>query len=201
VKILSTGTLALLAVLAFLLALPSPSLADDSGGYVVLKGGGYFPTASSAIPSGQSFTFPPSGDVELGLGGAFGLLGVQLDAGYLWTKNSSGQANGVPITGVLQLRFPVLFVVPYVEAGVGLFINTARVSVGSATSASSTKASFMAPFGGGVDVLLGPLLLGAEVRYIYISPTDYNFSTSASSNVATLRMDGVVVTADVGYRF
>jgi len=185
-------------------ALPTRGSADERSAYVELKGGAYLPTATSVGGAFDqiSFTqFPPSGDVELALGTSFGILGVQLSGGYLWTsKDATGgtlQVTGAPITGVLQLRIPIAFVVPYVEAGVGVFINTAKISTVQ-TAASSTKTTFMAPLGGGIDFLLGPILLGAEVRYLYISPTTYTWN---GFPVSQLKMDGVVITGNIGYRF
>jgi len=200
-KTLPTRTLALTAALALAAILLPGAAAADGNSYVVLKGGVYVPTASNVVGSINFSSFPPSGDIELGVGTAIGILGLQLDAGYLWTSKNqdagSVQLSGVPITGVLQLRFPIAIVVPYIEAGVGLFINTAKLTAVS-SSFSNTKVAFMAPLGGGVDVLLGPILVGAEARYLYISPQSYTFGTFP---VSTLHMDGVVVTGNLGYRF
>ncbi len=178
--------------------------ADDRSAYVEVKGGAYLPTATSvggAFDQISFSQFPPSGDVELALGTSFGILGVQLAGGYLWTsKDAPGgtlQVTGAPINVLLQLRIPIAIVVPYLEAGVGVFVNTAKISTVE-TAASSTKTVFMAPLGGGVDVLLGPILLGAEVRYLYISPTTYTWN---GFPVSQLKMDGVVITGNLGYRF
>jgi len=204
VNTLSTRSTALAFALALAgLALPSLAAADDKNGYVVLKGGVYFPTATNVIGALNQVnlgTFPTSGDVELGVGTSFGILGIQLAAGYLWTAkneaNGSIAVGGVPVTGVLQLRFPIFFVVPYIEAGVGFYTNTAKLTVG--TSISTTKVAFMAPLGGGVDLLLGPFLAGVEARYLYINPTSYTWGTFP---VSTLNMQGVVLTGNLGYRF
>jgi len=200
VKLLSARSLALATALAVALA-AAPSRADDRNGYVVLKGGGYFPTATNAWEAATnptSFTFQTGGDVELGVGGAFGLLGVQADVGYLWSSYSNVQVTGVPVTAVLQLRIPIFFVVPYLEAGVGIFVSTAK---NTSTSENSTKTVFMAPLGGGVDFLLGPILLGVEARYLYISSANYDISSSVSTNTAKLGFSGVSATLNVGYRF
>jgi len=201
VKIFARSLAAATALAVALAA--APSRAEDRNGYVVVKGGGYFPTASNAISvasNPQTWSLNTAGDVEAAVGASFGMLGFYVSGGYLWTNsNTSGtnvQVTGLPFSGVLQLRIPILFVVPYLEAGVGLLVNTAK-----APSVSSTKTSFMVPAGGGVDFLLGPILLGAEARYLYVSPTTYDFGSSFSSNTATLRMSGVVVTANLGYRF
>jgi len=184
----------------FLAMLPARSLAEESGGYLELKGGVYAPTASQSVGQIENLgTFPTSGDFDVALGATLGLIGLQLDAGYLWTSASGVQVSGFPLNAVVQVRFPVLFLVPYLEAGLGVFISTAKFSEGN--SGSSSKAAFMAPLGGGLDFVLGALILGVEARYLYISPTDYNFSSSFGSNTATLHMAGVAVTGNIGFRF
>lgn len=182
-------TLAALAALA--VAVPTASRADT---YIELKGGVYVPTAGEAISSigglVNSGTMPTGGDIELALGWKAGILGLQLSAGYLWSSNDTLQSSGIPFTGVVQLRFPILFVQPYLEAGIGGFVNTAKAK---GLDVSETKVSFAAVGGGGVDLVFGPLLVGAEARYLYVSPTDFSFGT--------LKASGVLVTANLGYIF
>lgn len=200
-KIRSTRTsLLMVSIIATLLALPTRSQADAGNTYLMLKGGVFAPTVSQSVNQiGSLGTFPPSGDFDLALGAMLGIVGLQLDAGYLWTSSSGVKVSGFPVSAVLQLRFPILFLVPYIEAGLGVFISSASFSNGN--SGSSSKAAFMAPLGGGLDFLLGPFILGVEARYLYISPTDYNFSNSFGSNTATLHMAGVAVTGNIGFRF
>ncbi len=186
----------LLATAAAVVAGAAPQASADEGSYLVLKGGLYLPTADNVV--GQvggainSGTLPSGGDLELGIGNSFGLLGVQFAAGYFWTSSNNATIGSVPITGVLQLRFPILMIVPYLEAGVGMLIGTVKVS-----DLSSTKASFMAPLGGGVDVVLGALLVGVEARYLYVSPTNYSWSGLPNTGV---KLSGVNVTANLGFR-
>jgi hypothetical protein len=161
--------LAALATLA--VALPTASRAES---YLMLKGGVYVPTASevysawSGVVAGK---LPTGGDVELAAGFKAGILGAQLGAGYLWSSNDTLVASGIPFTGVLQLRLPIFFIQPYLEAGIGGLVN------------------FVKPAAGG-DI-------GAEGRYLWIAPQDYAFAQGTS----TLRMSGVIVTANVGYVF
>ena len=190
------SSLLLLAPLALLAGRASPAAADE-GSYLVLKGGMYLPTAdnllgqvSSALNSG---TLPSGGDVELGFGAAWGLMGVQFAVGYFWTNSTSVDLGSVPVTFVLQLRLPIAFVVPYLEAGVGMLVGTAKVA-----DLSNTKASFMAPLGGGVDVVLGAVFVGAEARYLYVSPVTYHWSGLPDTQ---LKLSGVNVTANLGFRF
>jgi hypothetical protein len=191
---------------ALLLALPSAARAET---YLALKGGVWVPTASdgwsaingagSAIASGQ---MPTSGDVELAYGATLGIIGAQIGAGYMWntaTDAATGaevKTNGVPFYALGQLRLPIFFIQPYLELGIGGFANFASSQVpalGGTASSSATKLSFMAIGGAGVDFILGPILLGAEARYLYITEQTFDWGN--------LKPSGVVITANVGYVF
>ncbi len=193
-------SLALVAALA-ILAVPSASRAET---YLELKGGVWVPTASdgwNAITSGGSAIgsgkLPASGDVELAYGATLGIIGAQIGAGYMWntataTSGATVTTNGVPFYAVGQLRLPIFFIQPYLELGVGGFANFASNQVGNVSS-SATKVSFMAIGGVGVDFLLGPILIGAEGRYLYITEQTFDWGN--------LKPSGVTVTANVGYVF
>ena len=193
----SLAAAALLALAAA--ALPSSAAADERSTYVVLKGGGYFPTVSLDVVLGGSLepiqSLDPNVAFELGIGGEWGFIGAQLSAGFYRTGNATVDVNAFPITGVLQLRIPLLFVVPYAEAGVGAWITSAEYIP---TNESSTKVAFEALAGLGVDLHLGAFLLGAEAKYIWVQPI-YTW-TSVPSTVK-LQENGVVATANLGYRF
>jgi hypothetical protein len=178
-----------------LLAVPSASRGDT---YMELKGGVYVPTAgdaAAAIGNVSTSSLATGGDVELALGWKWGLIGAQLSAGYLWSSNPNLLASGIPFTGVIQLRLPIFFIQPYVELGLGGYVNTAKLTN---TNVSETKISFVAVGGAGVDFILGSILLGVEGRYLYISPQDFTFGTPDTSQ---LKMSGVIVTANIGYIF
>jgi hypothetical protein len=188
----------LAAAVVVLVAVPSASRADQ---YLALKGGVWVPTASDAygaigaaggsISSGR---LPASGDVELAYGATLGIVGFQLAAGYMWSSTTDTatlqtvKANAVPFYGLLQLRLPIFFIQPYIEAGVGGLANFA-----SSGSDSGTKVSFLAIGGLGIDFMLGPILLGAEARYMY--------ATEQSFDWGNMKLSGVNVTANVGYRW
>jgi len=178
-----------------LLAIPSASRGDT---YLELKGGVYVPTAgdaAAAIGNVSTTSLATGGDVELALGWKWGLIGAQLSAGYLWSSNPNLLASGIPFTGVIQLRLPIFFIQPYLELGLGGFVNTAKLTT---TNVSETKISFVAVGGAGVDFILGSILLGVEGRYLYISPQDFTFGAPDTSQ---LKMSGVIVTANIGYIF
>jgi hypothetical protein len=145
---------------------------------------------------------PTSGDIELAYGATLGIIGAQIGAGYMWntatdaTTGAEVKTNGVPFYAVGQLRLPIFFIQPYLELGIGGFANFASSQVpaaGGSVSASATKVSFMAIGGAGVDFLLGPILLGAEARYLYITEQTFDWGN--------LKPSGVTITANVGYIF
>jgi hypothetical protein len=185
---------------ALLLAVPAATRAET---YLALKGGVWAPTAkdgfaaASNVVSGQ---FPTSGDVELAYGATLGIIGAQISAGYMWssqTLTSTGgtgtvKASGIPFSAVGQLRLPIFFIQPYLAAGIGGFVNFGSAS-GDGVTLSATKVSFMVIGGAGVDFILGPILLGAEARYNYITEQTFDWGT--------MKLSGVTVTANVGYVF
>ena len=193
-----------LAVLtAAFLAAPAAVHAGDT--YLALKGGVWVPTAADGwaeiSSAGQQLSngkFPASGDVELAYGAKLGIIGAQIAAGYMWstyTDPATGgkiATNAVPFYAVGQLRLPIFFIQPYLEAGIGGLANFANVS-GINGSLSATKWSFLVIGGAGVDFILGPILLGAEARYMYATPQTFDWGQ--------LKLSGVTITANVGYVF
>jgi hypothetical protein len=194
----------ILAVLtAAFLAAPAAVHAGDT--YLALKGGVWVPTATDGWAeisnAGQQLSngkFPASGDVELAYGAKLGIIGAQIAAGYMWstyTDPATGgkiATNAVPLYAVGQLRLPIFFIQPYLEAGIGGLANFANVS-GINGSLSATKWSFLVIGGAGVDFILGPILLGAEARYMYATPQTFDWGQ--------MKLSGVNITANVGYVF
>jgi hypothetical protein len=182
------------------LAIPTASNAET---YLALKGGVWVPTASDgysaisgSIDSIGSGKFPASGDVELAYGATMGIIGAQIATGYMWSSTTTNgvtvKANAVPLYAVGQLRLPIFFIQPYLELGIGGLANFASAQDFNATL-SSTKFSFLVVGGAGVDFFLGPILLGAEARYMYVTPQSFSWGD--------MKLSGVNITANVGYVF
>jgi hypothetical protein len=199
----SRRSVALLAAALALLVSPASTRAGET--YLALKGGVWVPTAADGwaeiSDAGQQLSngkFPASGDVELAYGAKLGIIGAQIAAGYMWstyTDPATGgkiATNAVPLYAVGQLRLPIFFIQPYLEAGIGGLANFANVS-GINGSLSATKWSFLVIGGAGVDFILGPILLGAEARYMYATPQTFDWGQ--------LKLSGVTITANVGYVF
>ena len=68
-----------------------------------------------------------------------------------------------------------------------------RERPGVGATLSATKFSFLAIGGAGVDFILGPILLGAEARYMYVSEQTFDWGS--------MKLSGVNITANVGYVF
>lgn len=180
-------------VLAAVLVFPSVALADT---YIEVKGGVFLPTVTDALRAENVTTsLTTGGDVELALGWTWSFIGLQFSTGYIWTSVQSSSVSGIPFNGIFQLRLPIPLVQPYIEGGVGGYVGFLNVN---SINASQTKLLFMALGGLGVDFLLGPLLLGAEARYLFINPTNISSPAGAS---ASLALSGVSLTINIGYIF
>ena len=204
----SVRTSVLAVLTAAFLAAPAAVHAGDT--YLALKGGVWAPTASEGFATAGSTPgtiasgkFPTSGDIELAYGATLGIIGAQISAGYMWTSQTVTdpgtsttavvKANGIPFSAVGQLRLPIFFIQPYLAAGIGGFVNFASANPSVGGTLSATKVSFMVIGGAGVDFFLGPILLGAEARYNYITDQTFDWGT--------MKLSGVTITANVGYVF
>jgi hypothetical protein len=185
----------MLAALAALVVVAAPASAHAGDTYLALKGGVWVPTASdgySAISGVVNGKFPASGDVELAYGATLGIIGAQIAGGYMWSDSNGVKANAVPLYVLGQLRLPIFFIQPYLELGIGGLANFASAQVSGGTL-TGTKFSFLAIGGAGVDFILGPILLGAEARYMYVSEQTFDWGA--------MKLSGVIITANVGYVF
>jgi hypothetical protein len=186
--------LAGLAVVA-LLAAPVSTHAGDT--YLALKGGVWAPTAQdgiSGIAGVANGKLPASGNVELAYGATMGIIGAQIAGGYMWSSTTDAttgittKANAAPLYVLGQLRLPIFFIQPYLELGIGGLANFA-----SSGGLSATKFSFLVLGGAGVDFILGPILLGAEARYMYVTEQTFDWGS--------MKLSGVNVTINLGYVF
>jgi outer membrane protein W len=72
----------------------------------------------------------------------------------------------------------------------------------SGQGVSDTQVGFEAVGGAGCDVYFGPLLVGLEVKYIWLEP-QFNFTgvSGVASLTQKLNMSGITLEAYIGYRF
>ena len=189
----------------FALAEEPAAVERERNGYIVFKAGPYFPTATNAVDAlgGITFSWPVSYALELGVGGYWGLFGLQFSVGHLKTGTSDVDVHSHPFLLLARLRLPLGLLAPYLEGGAGVAIANAMFnSLVQGQGISNTQAAFEAVGGAGVDIYLGPLLLGAELKYIWLDPSfDVSGVTGVTSFTKKLNMSGITLVAYVGYRF
>jgi outer membrane protein W len=192
-----SGVLTALAI-GGALAASAPAHAEA---YVVVKGGPYFPTATNAIDAINqvSLKWPTAYAVDLGFGGYWGIFGLQLSGGYRTTGSNDLDVHTFPIILLARARLPLGFVAPYLEAGAGAAISTASFDKVIQGASSSTKTALELQGGAGVDFYLGPLILGAELKYVWLNPTFTISGTGASNPTQQLNMSGITIQAYIGY--
>ena len=163
-----------------------PASAGDDGGYFVVKGGYFSPT------SGGFQNTSMDGNTYWEVAGGYDFLrffGVELGVGYLQTQNSKIDVYSVPITLSGKLQFPILFFVPYLKAGGGVYYTDGSSRTGQG---SDSDWAWGYQGGGGIDFRLGPLILGVEAKYLAVD---------ASLKMGDLKVEGVVTTGNIGFRF
>lgn len=195
----------LLVAPGFALAEEPAAPERERNGYVVFKAGAYFPTATNAVDvlGGVSFSWPVTYALELGVGGYWGLFGIQFSVGHFLTGTNDVEVHSHPLLLMARLRLPLGIIAPYLEGGAGVAIANAMFnSLVQGQGISNTQAAFVAAGGAGVDIYLGPLLLGAELKYIWLDPSfEVSGVTGVTSFTQKLNESGISLVAYVGYRF
>jgi opacity protein-like surface antigen len=163
---------------------PPPAKSEpERSSYVVLKGG-YF--GSTGDFQGSSLSGNGTFEAAIGYGRVFGL---ELASGYMKATASGLKVETIPLLLSLRFALPIAFLAPFAEAGAGACYNKATIG---GTSDSGWTAEWHA--GAGLDFLLGPLLLGAEARYM-------GFSQSFSNLGGTVDLHRYAVLVRAGLRF
>jgi hypothetical protein len=196
-----TGVVTALAIGGVLLAsAPARAQQDGRSAYIVVKGGPYFPTATNAIDAlGQvELKWPTAYALDLGIGGYWGIFGLQLSGGYRTTGSGDLDVHTWPIVLLARARLPLGFFAPYVEGGGGVAISTASFDKVIQGASSSTKTALELQGGGGVDFYIGPLILGAELKYIWLNP-EFEVTAGTGTQNQKLNMSGITVQAYIGY--
>jgi len=186
---------------ALLASTPAHAQQDGRSAYIVVKGGPYFPTATNAVDAiGQvQLKWPTAYAIDLGLGGYWGIFGLQLSGGYRTTGSQDLDVHTWPLILLARARLPLGFFAPYVEGGGGVAISTATFDKVVNGASSSTKTALELQGGGGVDFYLGPLIVGAELKYLWLKPSFNVTTTTAQNFTQELNMSGITVQAYIGY--
>ena len=105
------------------------------------------------------------------------------------TTSAGGlEVRTIPLLLTLRLAIPIAMVSPHVDLGGGVYFNQATVGD---QSLDDTTAGWHA--GAGCDVMLGRLVVGADLRYMGVAPT---FST-----IGKITLDRYAVLLKAGVRF
>jgi len=194
--------IALLSVLLILIAVP---VFAASPNYVALKLGGYLPQSSDMEEFDNSFYG------ELGFGHYFNQnIALEMGVGYTKSNASASISSGgtsasadmditiVPITLGLKVAAPMGTFEPFATAGVGVYFTkaegSASVSGFGSVSASENDTVFGGYLGlGGNFNVATNTFIGLEGKYFFAKPS---FGDLGEGNI-----DGILLTANIGYRF
>jgi outer membrane protein W len=190
---------ALLFVLMLFIAIPT--FAESPPNYAVLKLGAYLPQASDVEEFDNSFYG------ELGFGHYFN-PNIALEFGVGYTESSaSASVSGVgsadvdltiiPITVGIKVLMTSENFEPFAMAGIGAYYTDLDASVslsgigsGSASESDTTFGGFL---GLGANFNVTPnTFLGLEGKYFIASPSFEGIDVD---------IDGINITANIGYRF
>jgi hypothetical protein len=140
---------------------------------------------SSGDFQGESFSGNGTWEIAAGTGRA---LGFEVASGSMTTKAAGLEVRTIPLLLSLRLAIPVSVVAPFAELGAGVYFNKATLA-----DRSTDDVTLGWHAGLGCDVHLGRLLLGAQARYMGISPT--------MGAIGTLTLDRYELLLRGGVRF
>ncbi len=187
---------AVLAVLLSVFALSPAHAKPLPPNSLALKLGGYFPQHSDLDGFDSGF----NGEISLGHLVAPGFA-VEGGLGYFETKGEVSTTLGladetitvVPLT--LSLKGQTFFeqFEPYVEAGIGVYFVDDELVVPGVASETQDDAPVGFHLGLGANVNLTPqMFVGLEGKYLWVKMDTFG---------ADVRLDGITLTANIGFRF
>jgi opacity protein-like surface antigen len=193
--------IALLSVLLVVIAVPSFAAPPN---YVALKLGGYLPQSDDMEEFDNSFYgelgfghyFNQNWAVEMGVGYTKSTADISASSGST-AVSASMDITIIPITLGVKGSVPMGGFTPYATAGIGLYYTKADVSASVSGFGSGSASENDTPFGFylglGADFNIAPnVFLGLEGKYFWAEPTFFD----ESGNI-----DGINLTANIGYRF
>ncbi len=177
----------LIVVIVGIMLAVVPASADASDSYLVFKGGYFSPSSGGRF---QNVDLDGNTYWEIAGGSDFmRFFGTELSVGYLQSDNSRIDVYSIPVMLSVKVQFPIVFFVPYLKAGGGGFYTHGSSRIGEGSD-SSWDWGYQA--GGGIDFRLGPVVLGIEAKYIAVN---------ASFKMGDAKLEGVVTTGNLGFRF
>ena len=189
--------LPVLAVLASLaLVLPAPAAAaGPPPNYVQVKLGGYFPMSSDIDTYDSGFNVEASLGRYLAPGFAVeGGIGLFETEGRRPGSSVYREFEAIPLTFSLRGTVPSGPFEVYGMAGIGVyFIDATSSSVSSGDSTSDSSADIGLHLGlGGRYNMPNNVFFGLEGKYLWLPTSTFGTDT---------RLDGAILTANIGYRF
>lgn len=173
-----------MVVIVVMLAAVSAS-AQEEKSYFTFKGGYFAPTGGGF----QNTDMSGNAYWEVASGTDYSFFGVEFGIGYLQSRNDNVDVYTVPVTLSAKVQFPIALFVPYLKAGGGIFFTDGSSRVGQGSD-SAWNWGYQA--GGGIDFRLDWLILGVEVKYIAVD---------ANLKMGDVKLEGVITTGNIGFRF
>ena len=203
---MKTKSILFLVLTVILLGIALPASAENKpANYVLLKGGLYSPSLTSNINNFNGGSTSRL-DSKTGFAGevAVGhyflpILALELGGGYFESKGSPAAEPGesrlkvVPVVATGKVLIPIGPIEPYWLFGVGAYFTDMHVQGNTGNFHGSTKITYGLHAGAGINFnITKNFFLGAEGKYIWSRP---KFGGD------DVKLDGFIVTADLGFRF
>ena len=165
---------------------PAEKKKDERSSYIVLKSGPWS-LKSDSLTNENANSYG-----EIAIGGKFNqFFGMEFSVGQFNADAKYGadkaDVSTIPVLLSLRLGVPIAIVEPYFFFGGGAYFTTIDVR---SRSTSTVAAGYHV--GLGVDVALGPVLVGIEGRY---------FATAGKTFDTNISLDGYVYALKAGIRF
>jgi outer membrane protein W len=178
----------------------SPMGSGGKNSYAVLKMGGYIPEAGDMDQLGAKTGFTGQAGFGYYLYPNFAL---EAAVGYFESRANTGIPNTsrkfsvYPLEVAGKLGIPLGFVEPYFMMGLGGYY--VRATAGNQEETSTNPGGFL---GGGVNFHLSKsAFLGVEARYLVLHANAPVATPYSGSSTATMYLDGIIVTGNLGFRF
>lgn len=190
------GSTSLVTIGFFLIAAPNVSAKPVPANYVTLKGGAYFPLSGDLASYDSGFNaeiavgryLAPGFAIEAGLGH----FEVEGDVSRKDAPDSSRELKVTPLVFSVKGVAPFDVFETFLEVGMGVYFVHDRIDSGEGSgSDDGARLGVHGGLGGSYN-LNRRIYLGLEGRYIFVQSHTLDEHTG---------LEGITVTANVGYRF
>ena len=186
---------------------PGSPMMDKPMNYVVLKGGGYFPSDDFDLgrlnPADEDirnrFKNDDGFSGEVAVGHYFlPMLAVEIGAGYFQNKAFSSTTTStmlrvIPVVATGKVFLPLGMFEPYGLFGIGGYISDLDRKGDGRDAFEDPEVTFGLHAGAGFNINFTPrAFLGLEGKYLWVEP---EFGGDE------VNLDGFITTANIGFRF